>query len=1130
MTPTGIRWRAVLAAGLLLLGAAAAAPIDDWRQRAVAVRKLADNDAMAAYTQAQRLQAELPADAPPADRTRVLNLLARIEVHLARTAEAMAHAEEALREATAAGDRAAQAEANMNIGLAAVNRNDVGRLVEVTSQTVAALEGVDRADLLAEALFRGALVYRRVGRLEEAVTMALQALDAAQRSGDPLVMAYARHGLAISYMQSGRLDEAMSQLQEMLRQAKAAGSRLQQGYALMALFEAAYQQGKRAEAYPYLDEAIAAFTAIGSPTGLGIAVNTQAEYALKEQRLQEARAANERGREILKITQLPAGWFFSALQRSKIEQQLGHPAEALAEADDAYRRALALGQPLHQALATRRLAELAAAAGDPTRAYRLVVESADLQAKATAERSADRLLQAAQHRRDEARRLELAELQRRGEQQAAELQARGLQERWLWTVLAGSLLALGGAVFFLLRLRRSRAEVRSLADTLEQRVRERTEQLERAQHAAEAATRAKSEFLANMSHEIRTPMNAILGMSYLALQSGLDAKQRNYVDKVHRAAESLLVVINDILDFSKIEAGKLEIESIPFQLADVFDQLANLLGMPAEEKGLELLFALPPGLPTGLVGDPSRLGQILLNLGNNAVKFTERGEVTMAVTVAERGAERVVLRFEVRDTGIGLSPEACQRLFQPFTQADASTSRRFGGTGLGLAICRHLVERMGGTIGVDSEPRRGSCFNFTLPFSLQPGLQPAAQPTELRGTRLLIVDDHPAARELLSTLVASLGLNAEMAADGEAALAAVASADAADRPFRLVLLDWRMPGMDGIECLARLTQGGASRHAPPTVLMVTAFGREQAERQLQARGLQVAALLPKPVTPSALLDACITALGQRATLPRRSEQRQELLQARQASLGGARVLLVEDNAINQELACSLLERAGVVVAVAANGREALAALDRDSFDAVLMDCQMPVMDGYEATRALRQRPALQGLPVIAMTANAMAGDREKVLAVGMNDHVAKPFQVDELFATLARWVGAKPARPGGLVAMPSELDTRAGLEAVNGNEMLYRRLLGMFREREADFETRVREACARGDAAGALRCAHDLKSVAGTLGMPALQQAAGALEAACGQGADAAAIEPLLADVSRQLAVLMHALPETAAA
>jgi signal transduction histidine kinase/DNA-binding response OmpR family regulator len=1126
MTVTGMRWWAAPAACLLMLGAAGAAAIDDWRQRAVAVRRLADNDAMAAYTQAQRLQAELPADAPPADRTRALNLLARIEVHLARTTEAMAHAEQALRDATAAGDRAAQAEANMNIGLAAVNRNDVSRLVEVTSQTMAALEGVDRPDLLAEALFRGALVYRRVGRLEEAVTMALQALDAAQRSGDPLVMAYAHHGLAISYLQSGRLAEAMQQLEAMLRQARAAGSKLQQGYALVALFEATYQQGKRAEAHPFLDEAIAAFTAIGSPTGLGIAVNMRAEYALKEGRLPEALAANEQARAILRVTQLPAGWFFSALQRSQIQQRLGHPAEALAEAEDAYRRALALGQPLHQALATRRLAELAAAAGDPKRAYQLAVESADLQAKATAERSADRLLQAAQHRRDEARRRELTELQRRGEQQAAELRARGLQQRWLWTVLAGSLLALVGAVFFLLRLRRSRAEVRRLADTLEQRVRERTEQLERAQHAAEAATRAKSEFLANMSHEIRTPMNAILGMSYLALQSGLDAKQHNYVDKVHRAAESLLGIINDILDFSKIEAGKLEVEAIPFQLGEVFDQLANLVGMPAEDKGLELLFVLPPGLPTALVGDPSRLGQILLNLGNNAVKFTDRGEVTLAVSVVERTAERATLRFEVRDTGIGLSREACERLFQPFMQADASTSRRFGGTGLGLAICRHLVERLGGEIGVDSEPGRGSRFHFTLPFGLQAGAQPALEAGELRGTRLLVVDDHPAARELLCSLVASLGLHAEVAADGEAALAAVAKADALDRPFRLVLLDWRMPRMDGIECLARLAQAGG-RHATPTVLMVTAFGRDQAERQLQARGLRVAALLPKPVTPSALLDACVTALGRQASLPRRSEQRQELLQARLASLAGTRVLLVEDNAINQELASGLLERAGIAVTIAEDGHQALIALERDRFDAVLMDCQMPVMDGYEATRLLRQRPEFKDLPVIAMTANAMAGDREKVLAVGMNDHVAKPFHVDELFATLARWMRPVAAPAAGPAATPPGLDLRAGLEAVDGNEALYRRLLRMFREREADFETRLRDACARGDAAAALRCAHDLKSVSGTLGMPALQQAAGALEAACGRGISGAALEPLLADVARQLNPLLQDLPES---
>ena len=1127
-----VRWGCALGAWLLLWAASLAAPIDDWRQRAAAARRLADNDAPAAYAQAQRLQAELPAGATAADRVRVLNLLARVEIHIAKTSAAMVHAEEALREATAAGDRAGQAESGMNIGLAAVNQNDVARLVEVTSQTMAALEGVDRPDLLGEALFRGALVYRRVGRLEEAVTMALQALDAAQRSGDPLVMAYAHHGLAISYMQSGRLDEAMPQIEEMLRQAKAADSKLQEAYALVTLHEATYQRVGRPQADRYLEQAIQTFTAIGSPTGQGIAVNIRAENALREGRLQEALAANERGREILKITQLPAGLFFSALQRSQIEQGLGHPTEAFAEAQEAYRHALALGQPLHQSYATRRLAELAAAAGDTRQAYRLATEAADLQVKATTERSAERLLGAAQRRRDEARRRELAELQRRGEQQAAELRTRELQQRWLWTVLAGSFVTLVGTVFFLLHLRRSRAEVRGLADTLEQRVRERTEQLEHAQRAAEAATQAKSEFLANMSHEIRTPMNAILGMSYLALKSGLNGRQRNYVEKVHGAAESLLRIINDILDFSKIEAGKLEIETIPFHLGDVFEQLANLVGMRAEEKGLELLFSLPPDLPTALVGDPSRLGQILLNLGNNAVKFTERGDVTVAVSLVAREPEHATLRFDVRDTGIGMTPQACEQLFQPFTQADASTSRRYGGTGLGLAICRHLVQCMGGTIGVESTLGHGSSFHFTLPFGLQPGAHPAPETGELRGARALVVDDHPVARELLHALLESMGLQAETAAGGVAALAAVARADADDRPFKLLLLDWRMPGMDGIECLARLA-GRAGRHAAPTVLMVTAFSRDQAERQLQARQLQVAALLHKPVTPSTLLDACLVALGRPAVHSRRSERRQELLQARQAGLAGARLLLVEDNAINQELACDLLQRAGIVVDVAADGQQALAALERARFDAVLMDCQMPVMDGYEATRALRLRAELRDLPVIAMTANAMAGDREKVLAAGMNDHVAKPIDVDELFATLARWVRPRAAPTvdqASASAPPPGLDTRAGLAAVRGNEALYRRLLAKFRQREADFEARLRDARSHGDAEAAIRCAHDLKSVAGTLGMPALQRAAEALEAALvavhEQGASEAAIEPLVADVTRQLEPLVRPPPE----
>ncbi|MCE4538945.1 response regulator [Pelomonas sp. P7] len=1114
-----------LCAWLLALPALGMA-LDDWRQRAAAVRKLADNDAPAAYAQARTLLTGLPAEAAAADRVRAINLLARIEIHLGRSRDAITHAEEALSEATAAGDRAGQAEADMNLSLGAVNLNNVERLIEVTSHSLAVLEGVERPDLRAEALFRGALVSRRIGRLEEAANMAVQAMDAAQRSGDPLALAYAHHGLAVSYLQSNRHAEALAQLEQMRRQAQSGGSRLQEAFALLGLSNEAHRRGDRAEGERLVGEAIAIFVAVGTPVNLANAVHNHADQLLAAGRPQEALAESDHAVAILKSTELRTGAFHSAQLRSRIFQALGKPEAALAEAEVAYTQSIALGQPLYQASAARRLAELTAADGDLPRAYRMALEAADMQTRVNTERSAERLLEAVERRRNEARQRELAELQRRGEQQAAELRARELQQRWLWTVLAGSLLALVGTVFFLVRLRRSRAEVRRLADTLEQRVHERTGQLERAQLAAEAATRAKSEFLANMSHEIRTPMNAILGMSLLALRSGLDNRQRNYVEKVHRAAESLLGIINDILDFSKIEAGKLEVESIPFQLGDVLDQLASLVGMPAEQKGLELLFVLPPDLPTHLIGDPSRLGQVLLNLSNNAVKFTERGEITVAISLVERSATHAKLCFEVRDTGIGLSPQACERLFQPFTQADASTSRRFGGTGLGLAISRHLVERMGGSIGVDSQPGHGSRFHFTLEFGLQQGLSAAPERGELSGTRLLIVDDHPAARELLCGLVTSWGLQPEMAADGEAAVAAVAMADAAGRPFKVVLLDWRMPGMDGVECLARLGQLDI-RHAPPTVLMVTAFSRDQAEVQLQSRGLQVAALLPKPVTPSALLDACMTALGLPATQPRRSEQRQERLHAQQASLAGARILLVEDNPINQELACELLERAGIAVRVAADGREALAALEQERFDAVLMDCQMPVMDGYEATRALRRRPELRDLPVIAMTANAMAGDRDKVLAAGMNDHIAKPFRVEDLFVTLARWI--RPQAPAAS-AVATELDMKAALAAVNGDEALYRRLLTMFSEREADFEPRLRQAWARGDTAAATRHAHDLKTVAGTLGMPALQRAAAALEAACASNAGAAVAEPLLAEVCRLLAPLLQAVKASLAA
>jgi two-component system sensor histidine kinase/response regulator len=638
----------------------------------------------------------------------------------------------------------------------------------------------------------------------------------------------------------------------------------------------------------------------------------------------------------------------------------------------------------------------------------------------------------------------------------------------------------------------------ALADRINLERQERDHLIKERQRA-ELDSHTKSEFLAHMSHEIRTPMNAIIGFTDLAMRTDQESKRMGFLANIRVASQTLLTILNDILDLSKIEAGKLVLERKEFRLNLVMEKLGALFSQLAAEKNIELILSIPAELPPVVIGDAVRLEQILVNLVSNALKFTDKGEVEVGVTEDSTSPGRAVLRFSVRDAGIGLTAQQSARLFEPFVQADQSTTRKYGGTGLGLNICKQLVERMGGTIGVSSKLGVGSTFTFTVPFDVpaRSGIEQEAEavvPNMLRGLRTLVVDDSATARKVHDTMLRSLGLEPESAASGEEAVRKFT-----ESPYQLVLMDWQMEGMDGMEAARQIRALPGGDTVP--IIMATVHPRDELSRRMSQGLVNVA--LSKPVTPSDLFDTLVQLFDAPLDMGR-------MLPALSAMPGadklrGARILLVEDNLLNQRLAAEILRGLGVEVDIANDGAEGVAAVGQQKYDAVLMDMQMPVMDGLEATRRIRDQPAFEYLPIIAITANVLPRDSDSCLDAGMNDFIPKPINPTHLIRVLGRWIGTPvdtgaaraPLQPSVMSQMsesPDPINVAEALQRLSGNRQLFLEMLEIFQTHHAGDSEKFNAALSGGDRKKAYQLVHTLKGVAANLTMPKLWSASQALQ------------------------------------